>query len=103
MKKALRRFLSAAMAAALVAGMCMTASAFTYPSSYWPLHNQWETVSAGSDTGAIITLAQQIYDELMPLGMSYDAETWRPSAPRRPGPARSRGISTAPSPGWSGS
>lgn len=72
MKKALRRFLSAAMAAALVAGMCMTASAFTYPSSYWPLHNQWETVSVGSDTGAIISLAQQIYDELTPLGMSYD-------------------------------
>ena len=72
MKKALRRLLSTALAAVLMAGMCISASAFTYPSSYWPLHNQWESVSSGSDAGAIVSLAQQIYDELMPLGMSYD-------------------------------
>ena len=72
MKKALRHLISAALAAVLTAGMCISASAFTYPSSYWPLHNQWADVSAGTDAKAIVSLAQQIYDELMPLGMSYD-------------------------------
>ena len=72
MKRVLRRLLSSAMAAVLVAGMCINASAFTYPSSYWPLHDQWATVSAGTDAKAIVSLAQKIYDNLMPLGMSYD-------------------------------
>ena len=72
MKKVLRRLLSSAMAIMLMAGMCINASAFAYPSSYWPLHNQWPTVSAGTDAKAIVSLAQQIYDNLMPLGMSYD-------------------------------
>lgn len=72
MKKALRRLCSAALAAVLAAGMCVSASAFTYPSSYWPLHDRWPAVSAGTDGKAIVSLAQQIYDELMPLGMSYD-------------------------------
>ena len=72
MKKALRRLCSAALAAVLAAGMCVSASAFTYPSSYWPLHDRWPAVSAGTDGRAIVSLAQQIYDELMPLGMSYD-------------------------------
>ena len=72
MKKVLRRLLSSAMAIMLMAGMCINASAFTYPSSYWPLHDQWPTVSAGTDAKAIVSLAQQIYDNLMPLGMSYD-------------------------------
>lgn len=72
MKRALRRLVSTAIAAALMVGMCVTASAFTYPSSYWPLHNQWDGVAAGTDAKAIVSLAQQIYDELIPLGMSYD-------------------------------
>ena len=48
MRKPLRKLLSAALAAALMAGMCISASAFTYPSSYWPLHNKWESISSGS-------------------------------------------------------
>ena len=72
MKKCLRKLIAVGMSIALMAGMCVTASAFTYPSSYWPLHNQWPAVSAGSDAGAIVSLAQKIYDELIPLGMSWD-------------------------------
>ena len=72
MKKHLRRLMSAALAAALSASLCVSASAFTYPSSYWPLHNQWESVSGGSDAGAITSVAQQTYDLLVPLGMSED-------------------------------
>ncbi len=72
MKKSLRRILSTALAAVLMSGMCLTASAFTYPSSYWPLHNQWEAISGGSDTDAILAVAQQTYDLLMPLGLSQD-------------------------------
>lgn len=72
MKKYLRRILSVAMAAALSASMCVSASAFTYPSSYWPLHNQWESLAGGTDTNAILSVAQQTYDLLVPLGMSQD-------------------------------
>ena len=40
MKKHLRRLMSVALAAALSASLCISASALTYPSSYWPLHDQ---------------------------------------------------------------
>lgn len=72
MRKPLRKLLSAALAAALMAGMCISASAFTYPSSYWPLHNKWESISSGSDADAIISVAQQTYDLLIPYGLSED-------------------------------
>ena len=72
MKKHLRRLMSVALAAALSASLCISASAFTYPSSYWPLHNQWEAISGGSDAGAITSVAQQTYDLLVPMGMSED-------------------------------
>ena len=72
MKKHLRRIFSVALAAALSASLCISASAFTYPSSYWPLHNQWESISGGSDVGAITSVAQQTYDLLMPMGLSQD-------------------------------
>lgn len=72
MKKPLRKLLSAALAAALMVGMSVSAFAFTYPSSYWPLHSQWESVSGGSDANAIISVAQQTYDLLIPYGLSED-------------------------------
>ena len=37
MNKLARRLLSAALAGVLMAGMCMTASAFTFPQAFWPL------------------------------------------------------------------
>ena len=73
MKKHLRRLLSVALAAALSASLCIgAAAAFTYPSSYWPLHNQWEAMTTQTDTGTVVSLAQQIYDNLTPYGMNYD-------------------------------
>ena len=52
MKKLLRRLLALSMAAALTVGMSAAVSAFTYPKSYWPLHDQWESISSGSDTAS---------------------------------------------------
>ena len=72
MKKLLRRLLALSMAAALTVGMSAAVSAFTYPKSYWPLHNQWESISSGSDTAAILTNVQKTYDLLRPLGLSQD-------------------------------
>lgn len=72
MKKQLRRLMSVALAAALSASLCISASAFTYPSSYWPLHDQWAAVSEGTDASAIVSVAQQTYDLLVPLGLSED-------------------------------
>lgn len=34
MKRTLRRLLSSALAAGMIAGLCLTASAINYPSSY---------------------------------------------------------------------
>ena len=72
MKKYLRRICAVALAAALSASLCISASAFTYPSSYWPLHDQWDAVSGGSDVGSITSVAQQTYDLLVPMGMCED-------------------------------
>lgn len=72
MKKLLRRLLALSMAAALTVGMSAAVSAFTYPKSYWPLHDQWESISSGSDTAAILTNVQKTYDLLRPLGLSQD-------------------------------
>ena len=72
MKKYLRRICAVALAAALSASLCISASAFTYPSSYWPLHDQWDAISGGSDVGSITSVAQQTYDLLVPMGMCED-------------------------------
>ena len=45
MKKLFRRLMAVAVAAALTAGMCITASAYTYPSAYWKLHRSEEHTS----------------------------------------------------------
>ena len=72
MKKSVRRLLSCAMATAMVAGLCMTASAFTYPSSYWPLQEQWTEATQAQNPDQIISVAQQTYDLLIPYGLSQD-------------------------------
>ena len=58
------------LATALVAGLCITASAFTYPSSYWPLQDKWIAVSEGQDADQILSVAGQTYDLLRPYGLN---------------------------------
>ncbi len=75
MKKTLRRMIAAALAACLLCGMCATASAadgFKYPSSYWPLHEAWDAAVAAQDPDQVISVAQQTYDLLNPLGLGMD-------------------------------
>lgn len=72
MKKNMRRLLSAALVAVMVTGMCFTASAFTYPSAYWKLHSAWDEAVAAKSPEQVISVAQQTYDLLMPLGLGED-------------------------------
>ena len=65
MKKLFRRLMAVAVAAALTAGMCITASAYTYPSAYWKLHDAWSQAVAAKNTDQVLTVAQQTYDLLM--------------------------------------
>jgi len=78
MKKLAKRLLSCALAAALAAGMCLTASAFTYPGAYWALHSAWDEAVAAKDPDQVISVAQQVYDLLTPLGLGQDvcANLW---------------------------
>lgn len=64
MKRTLRRLLSSALAAGMIAGLCLTASAINYPSSYWPLHNRWADLENSSDLDGIVSNVQQTYDLL---------------------------------------
>lgn len=52
--------------------MCFTASAFTYPSAYWKLHSAWDEAVAAKSPEQVISVAQQTYDLLMPLGLGED-------------------------------
>ena len=71
MKKQLRRLLSLVVAAALTAGMTLTASAaFTYPSAYWKLHDAWAAAVSAKNADQVLTLAKQTYDLLTPYGMN---------------------------------
>ena len=75
MNKLVRRLLSAALAGALTAALCLTASAygdFKYPSAYWPVHTEWENAVAAKDPDRIIAAAQKTYDVLNPLGLGQD-------------------------------
>lgn len=69
MKRSLRRMFAALLSAAMLAGMCITASAFTYPSAYWPLHSAWDEAVASESVDQVISVAQQTYDLLMPYGL----------------------------------
>ena len=65
MKNLFRRLMAVAVAAALTAGMCITASAYTYPSAYWKLHDAWSQAVAAKSADQVLTVAQQTYDLLM--------------------------------------
>lgn len=69
MKRSLRRLFAALLSAALLAGMCITASAFTYPSAYWPLQDAWLEAVANESVDQTISVAQEIYDLLIPYGL----------------------------------
>ena len=75
MNKLMRRLLSSALVGALMAGMCLTASAygdFKYPSGYWPVHTEWEAAVEAKDLDGVIAAAQKTYDVLNPLGLGQD-------------------------------
>lgn len=65
MKRKIRSWIAALLTAALMMGMCMTASAFTYPSAYWKLHDAWAVAVEEGDADQVLSLAQQTYDLLM--------------------------------------
>lgn len=72
MKKIARRLLTSALATALAAGLCITASAFTYPSNYWPLQDSWIAATEAQNADQVISVAQQTYDLLIPYGLNQD-------------------------------
>ncbi len=82
MNKLMHRLFSCALAAALMAGLCLPASAygnFKYPSAYWKLHSAWE--AAAGDPDQVISVAQKTYDLLNPLGLGQDVcENLEPKA-----------------------
>lgn len=72
MKKILRRMAAAALTAALVMGLSLSASAFTYPNSYWPLHDAWSEAVNSQNIDQTISIGAQTYDLLMQYGLSTD-------------------------------
>lgn len=75
MNKLMRRLLSCALAGAMAAGMCLTASAygdFKYPNSYWPIQTEYLDAVNAKDVDGIIAAAQKTYDALSPLGLGQD-------------------------------
>ena len=72
MKKTAKRLLSLVVTAALMAGLCISASAITYPSKYWPLHDKWLAITAETGPDEVISIAQQTYDLLYPYGLDQD-------------------------------
>ena len=72
MNKLARRLLSAALSGVLMAGMCMTASAFTFPQAYWPLQQEWLDVQGSNDPDKFISVAERTYNVLSPSGMCVE-------------------------------
>ena len=72
MKRFLKRAVACVLSAALISGMCLTASAFKYPSAYWKLHDAWAVAIEKQDLDQVIDLAGKTYDLLMPLGLCAD-------------------------------
>ena len=70
MKKFGKRLVTAMLAGALLSGFCLQASAFSFPSSYWPLQDAWLQAREAQDISRTITVAQQTYDlfKSYPLG-----------------------------------
>ena len=71
-KKTAKPLLSCLLTAALMTGLCLNASAITYPNSYWPLQDQWISASEAKDPDQIISVTQRIYDLLIPYGLDQD-------------------------------
>lgn len=65
MKIKLRRLFAGVLTATMVLGMTMQASAFTYPNSYWPLHDAWSAAVASQNVDQTISIGKQTYDLLM--------------------------------------
>ena len=72
MKRLLKRMVASVLSVALIGGMCLTASAFTYPSAYWKLHDAWAVAIEQQELDKVIELAGKTYDLLMPLGLCAD-------------------------------
>lgn len=72
MKQIFRRALAVLLSTVLMAGMCVTASAFTYPSAYWKLHDAWAVAVEEQNADKVLTLAQQTYDLLMQYDICTD-------------------------------
>ncbi|MBQ3497318.1 MAG: hypothetical protein IJA73_04225, partial [Oscillospiraceae bacterium] len=72
MKNLFRRLVAMTLTLSLAASMCASVSAFTYPSSYWPLHDAWAAAVEAQDAAETIAVAQKTYDLLMPLGIGMD-------------------------------
>ena len=71
-KKILRTLCSLALTVALLAGMCVNAFAFQYPSAYWKLHDAWSAAVSAENVDQVLSLAQQTYDLLTPYGLCAD-------------------------------
>ena len=71
-RKFLRTLCSLMLVGALMAGTCVNAFAFKYPSAYWKLHDAWSAAVAAEDGDAVISVAQKTYDLLMPYGLCAD-------------------------------
>lgn len=72
MKKILRRLAAGALTAALVMGLSLPASAFTYPNSYWPLHDAWSAAVSSQNIDETISIGTQTYNLLMQYGLNTD-------------------------------
>jgi hypothetical protein len=66
MNKLARRLLSAALSGVLMAGMCMTASAFTFPQAFWPLQQELADVRNSNDPDQYISIAEKMYEVFSP-------------------------------------
>ena len=72
MKRIFRGCIAVLLSMTLTAGMCVTVSAFTYPSDYWKLHDAWAVALEQEDSEQILSLAQQTYDLLMKYEICTD-------------------------------
>ena len=65
-----KRIAAVALTGALMSGMLLQASAFSYPQAYWPLQASWAQVQQNQDINGTISVAQQTYDlfKNYPLG-----------------------------------
>lgn len=64
MKKLLRRVIALTLSAVTAVSLCLPASAFTYPSTYWKLHDGWMAAKEQENQGQILSLSQKTYDLL---------------------------------------